>query len=174
MTLPIFLIGARGCGKSTIGAELAQVRDCRFVDTDHALQELAQMTIATIVEKEGWPGFRARETAALQAVSAPATVIATGGGIILSEVNRRFMRETGVVIYLCAPVAVLAERLEAFPEEAQRPTLTGRPISQEVSEVLAQRDALYREAAHHIVNAAQSPEQVVADIQAALLLARAS
>lgn len=174
MTLPIFLIGARGCGKSTIGVELAQVRDCRFVDTDHALQEQAQMTIATIVEKEGWPGFRARETAALQAVSAPATVIATGGGIILSEVNRRFMCETGVVIYLCAPVAVLAERLEAFPEEAQRPTLTGRPISEEVSEVLAQRDALYREAAHHIVNAAQTPEQVVADIQAALLLARAS
>lgn len=114
------------------------------------------------------------ETDALKAVTAPARVIATGGGIILSEYNRHFMREKGIVVYLCAPVAVLADRLEAFPEEGQRPTLTGKPISEEVSEVLALRDALYREAAHHVVNAAQSPNQVVSDIEAALQLARAS
>jgi shikimate kinase len=84
------------------------------------------------------------------------------------------MREHGVVIYLCAPVEVLADRLEAFPQEGQRPTLTGKPISEEVSEVLAQRDALYREAAHYVVDAAQSPDKVVSDIEAALQLARAS
>ncbi|AGN87386.1 MULTISPECIES: shikimate kinase AroL [Enterobacteriaceae] len=174
MTLPIFLIGARGCGKTTVGRTLALAQGCQFIDTDYWLQENAQQTIAAIVEQEGWDGFRARETAALEAVSAPSRVVATGGGIILREYNRRFMREHGVVIYLCAPVDVLADRLEAFPEEGQRPTLTGKPISEEVSEVLAQRDALYREAAHYVVDAAQSPDKVVSDIEAALQLARAS
>ncbi|WOZ76559.1 shikimate kinase AroL [Kosakonia sacchari] len=174
MTLPIFLIGARGCGKTTVGRTLALAQECQFIDTDYWLQENAQQTIAAIVEQEGWDGFRARETAALEAVSAPSRVVATGGGIILREYNRRFMREHGVVIYLCAPVDVLADRLEAFPLEGQRPTLTGKPISEEVSEVLAQRDALYREAAHYVVDAAQSPDKVVSDIEAALQLARAS
>ncbi|MDN2487839.1 shikimate kinase AroL [Kosakonia sacchari] len=174
MTLPIFLIGARGCGKTTVGRTLALAQGCQFIDTDYWLQENAQQTIAAIVEQEGWDSFRARETAALEAVSSPSRVVATGGGIILREYNRRFMREHGVVIYLCAPVEVLAERLEAFPEEGQRPTLTGKPISEEVSEVLAQRDALYREAAHYVVDAAQSPDKVVSDIEAALQLARAS
>lgn len=174
MTLPIFLIGARGCGKTTIGVELANVRGCRFVDTDRILQEQAQMTIAAIVEKEGWPGFRARETATLQSVAAPSTVVATGGGIILSEVNRHYMREKGVVIYLCAPVPVLAARLDAFPEATQRPTLTGKPISEEIGDVLAERDVLYRDAAHHIVDAAAPVEKVIAEIQAALRVARAS
>ncbi|MCZ3383041.1 shikimate kinase AroL [Kosakonia sp. SOY2] len=174
MTLPIFLIGARGCGKTTVGRTLALAQGCQFIDTDYWLQENAQQTISAIVEQEGWDGFRARETAALEAVSAPSRVVATGGGIILREYNRRFMREHGVVVYLCAPVDVLADRLEAFPEEGQRPTLTGKPISEEVSEVLAQRDALYREAAHYVVDAAQSPDKVVSDIEAALQLARAS
>ncbi|MGG7445683.1 shikimate kinase AroL [Kosakonia oryzendophytica] len=174
MTLPIFLIGARGCGKTTVGLALALAQGCEFIDTDHWLQEEVKQSIATIVDNEGWDGFRAKETAALEAVTAPARVIATGGGIVLSEYNRRFMREKGVVIYLCAPVSVLADRLEAFPEEGQRPTLTGKPISEEVSEVLALRDALYREAAHYVVDAALPPEQVVTDIEAALQLARAS
>ncbi len=174
MTLPIFLVGARGCGKTTVGQALALAQGCQFIDTDFWLQETAQQTIADIVSRDGWDAFRAQETTALEAVTASSRVIATGGGIILSEYNRRFMREKGIVVYLCAPVAVLAERLEAFPEEGQRPTLTGKPISEEVSEVLALRDALYREAAHHVVNAAQSPEQVVSDIEAALQLARAS
>ncbi|BBS35997.1 shikimate kinase AroL [Enterobacter cloacae complex sp. 2024EL-00215] len=174
MNQPIFLVGPRGCGKTTVGLALARACQSQFIDTDHWLQEHAGQTIAEIVEKEGWESFRARETAALEAVTAPATVIATGGGIILAEYNRQFLREKGIVIYLCAPVSTLVGRLEAFPEEGQRPTLTGKPISEEVSDVLAERDALYREAAHHVVDASVSPEQVVDSVVTALRLARAS
>ncbi|MGY5958222.1 shikimate kinase AroL [Kosakonia sp. BK9b] len=174
MTLPIFLIGARGCGKTTVGKALALAQECQFIDTDHWLQEEVKQSIAALVDNEGWEAFRARETAALEAVTAPSRVIATGGGIVLSDYNRSFMREKGIVIYLCAPVSVLAGRLEAFPEGEQRPTLTGKPISEEVSEVLALRDALYREAAHYVVDAAQPAGRVVAEIEAALHLARAS
>lgn len=54
--------------------------------------------------------------------------MATGGGIILAEANRQFMRENGVVIYLQVPVSALIERLEAYPKTEQRPTLTGKPV----------------------------------------------
>ncbi len=173
MTQPLFLVGARGCGKTTVGSELALTLGYRFADTDHWLQHNAGMSVTQIVELEGWGGFRRRESQALQAVTAPGLVVATGGGMVLAEENRCYMREHGVVIYLEAPVAELARRLEAFPEEGQRPTLTGRAISDEVAEVLAARDALYREAAHHVVDASLPPQQVVAQILCALQLADA-
>ena len=102
MTQPLFLIGPRGCGMA-----LADSLNRRFVDTDQWLQSQLNMTVAEIVEREEWAGFRARETAALEAVTAPSTVIATGGGIILTEFNRHFMQNNGIVVYLCAPVSVL-------------------------------------------------------------------
>lgn len=174
ITQPIFLIGARGCGKTTVGQKLAEACQSAFIDTDLILQQRANKTIAEIVAKEGWPAFRALETRTLQSVAEPKSVIATGGGIILAPVNREFLRENGIVIYLKAPVSVLAGRLEAFPEESQRPTLTGKPISEEVREILAQRDALYRETAHCVVDAACEPDEVVAQILAAIANVNAS
>ena len=164
MTQLIFLVGPRGCGKTTIGHALAEARGFQFADTEHELQEHEQRSVATIVQQEGWERFRALETQALERVAQPATIIATGGGIILSEYNRQFMRENGVVIYLEATVSALIGRLEAYPKAEQRPTLTGKPIRDEVGEVLAQREALYRAAAHHIINATVPPDEVVEQI----------
>jgi shikimate kinase len=81
--------------------------------------------VAEIVQAEGWARFRELETLSLKAVTLPNTVIATGGGIMLAEGNRQFMRENGVVIYLQASVSALIDRLEAYPKAEQRPTLTG-------------------------------------------------
>lgn len=173
MSLPLYLIGARGCGKTTVGKALSTALGYAFNDTDHHLHFSTQRTVAEIVSAEGWEGFRQREALSLRAVTAPATVIATGGGMVLAAENSQFMREQGRVIYLKAEAPVLAARLEAYPEEAQRPTLTGRPIADEMAEVLAARDALYQQAAHYVVNAMQLPEYVVEDIIAMLSLARA-
>ncbi len=164
MTQPLFLVGARGCGKTTVGTALAQALGYQCVDTDHWLLENTGETVAQMVARDGWDSFRAKESRALQAVTAPQRVIATGGGMVLAEVNRRFMRENGTVIYLRAPAHILANRLEAFPEAGQRPTLTGRPITDEIVEILAAREALYRDVSHHVVDAARIPAQVVDDI----------
>ncbi len=111
MTQPIFLIGPRGCGKTTVGHALARARHFQFSDTDHRLQAHEQRTVAEIVQAEGWARFRELETLSLKAVTLPNTVIATGGGIVLAEGNRQFMRENGVVIYLQASVSALIDRL---------------------------------------------------------------
>ncbi|TQI79157.1 shikimate kinase [Serratia fonticola] len=168
MTQTIFMVGARGAGKTTVGSALAQALGYQFVDTDLFMQQTTQMSVAEMVAQEGWLGFRRRETMALQAVTQPSTIVATGGGAILSEENRQFMRQHGSVIYLRAPAGVLAQRLEEFPEEGQRPTLTGRPIAEEMTEVLAAREALYQEAAHHIIDGSANPQQVVEQILAVL------
>ena len=168
MPSPIYLIGARGCGKTTVGQTLAQAMGFVFCDTDHHLYETSGKTVAEIVAEEGWAGFRRRESASLVAVTAADHVIATGGGMVLAAENRQFMREQGRVIYLCASAAVLAARLSSNPEDAQRPTLTGRPITEEVAEILAERDALYRQSAHYIVDASQAPDMVVKQIMTQL------
>ncbi|HBQ4036002.1 TPA: shikimate kinase AroL [Klebsiella pneumoniae] len=174
MTQPIFLIGPRGCGKTTVGHALARARHFQFSDTDHRLQAHEQRTVAEIVQAEGWARFRELETLSLKAVTLPNTVIATGGGIVLAEGNRQFMRENGVVIYLQASVSALIDRLEAYPKAEQRPTLIGKPVREEVGEVLAQREALYRDAAHHIVDATASPDRVVEQIMSMLCSATAT
>ena len=168
MTQAIFMVGARGAGKTTVGSALAQALGYRFIDTDLFMQQTTQMSVADMVAQVGWQGFRQRETQTLQAVTQPSTIVATGGGAILAEENRRFMRQHGTVLYLRAPASVLAQRLAEFPEEGQRPTLTGRPIAEEMLEVLAVREALYQEAAHHVMDGTANPQQVVEQILAVL------
>ncbi|SFN08927.1 shikimate kinase [Izhakiella capsodis] len=172
MSLSIYLTGARGSGKTTVGQALAQALGYAFVDTDHHLQQVTQRSVAEIVAAAGWEGFRQRESESLRAVSAPATVIATGGGMVLSEQNRDFMRQQGTVVYLNAEVGTLAARLQAFPHDAQRPTLTGRSIVEEIEQILVERAALYQQTAHHMVNASHPPEQVVQQILNVLSPAR--
>ena len=154
----IFLVGPRACGKTTIGRLLAQRLALPFIDTDHYLLEQAGRTVAEIVEAEGWPGFRQRESQALRDVAKIHTdgcVVATGGGMVLAEANRTFMRQHGVVFFLDAPVQVLAERLGRTPLNSQRPSLTGKGLVEEISEVLNERRPLYEAAAHHVVDASR-------------------
>ena len=159
----IFLVGPRACGKTTIGRLLAQRLALPFIDTDHYLLEQAGRTVAEIVEAEGWPGFRKRESDALRAVAAihpQGAVIATGGGMVLDEQNRAFMREQGHVFYLSAPVEALAARLSGNPLTAQRPSLTGADIRDEVWQVLHERLPLYHATAHHHLDASLPPRRI--------------
>lgn len=174
MTQPLFLVGARGCGKSTVGQALARKLGYAFVDTDSFLLNHTGKSVAEIVAEEGWEGFRARESDALQRVTAPATVIATGGGMVLAEGNRQFMQENGIPVWLHAPAQVLASRLTAAPEEEQRPTLTGKGITDEIVDILAAREGLYRQVGRHIVDASRAPEAVVEAILSALQMAHVS
>ncbi len=153
MRQTVFLIGARASGKTTLGRALAKALGYEFVDTDQRLEATLGRSIAEVVEQEGWEGFRQHEAATLRQVSAPGAVVATGGGMILRAENRQFMRASGVVVYLYAPAEVLAARLAKSPDLGQRPTLTGRPVAQEVAAVLAEREPLYRATANYILDA---------------------
>jgi len=149
----IYLVGARASGKSTIGRQLAEKLSYSFVDTDIYLLESTKLTIAEIVEREGWEGFRARESQILKDVTMDHRVIATGGGMILSEQNRKFMKKMGMVFFLSVPANVLASRLMTDPNVAQRPSLTGLSIVDEVDKVLSERHGLYINCANYVISA---------------------
>jgi len=160
----IFFVGPRAAGKTTAGKRLAAHLGLPFTDTDASLCALQGRQIADIVAQEGWAAFRAYENAALQhdirVNAATGAVIATGGGMVLLEDNRRLMRRHGVVFYLSAPVAVLAARLQNEPLTQQRPSLTGQDISKEVGHILAQRHEFYLQTAHHVLDAARPSEEI--------------
>lgn len=175
--LTLFLVGPRAAGKTTVGRTLAAVLGCPFADTDLHLRDSQGLSVAELVAAEGWDGFRARESAALRELAARhvavapgaapcpvSAVIATGGGMILAPENRRFMREQGMVLYLAAPAQALAARLSADPQAAQRPSLTGLAIAEEAQRILAERDPLYKDAAHHILDATVPPEDICAHV----------
>ena len=154
----LFLVGARASGKTTIGKALAKKLALPFADTDQYLLGKAGRTVNQIVAEEGWPGFRARESAALRQVvdaHAAGCVVSTGGGMVLAEENRELMRQCGMVVFLDAPVQVLAERLARNPLSSQRPSLTGKGLIEEISQVLDDRRPLYEASAHHIVDASR-------------------
>ena len=154
----LFLVGARASGKTTIGKALAKKLALPFADTDQHLLDSAGRTVDQIVEAEGWPGFRQRESTALREVAdahAGGCVVSTGGGMVLAEANRTLMRQRGMVVFLDAPVEVLAERLGRNPLNSQRPSLTGKGLVEEISDVLNERRPLYEAAAHHIVDASR-------------------
>lgn len=164
MNKTIFLIGARAAGKTTIGKMLASQLSFSFIDTDSYLLESTQKTVAEIVDKEGWEGFRARESRALIETTQPNRVIATGGGMVLAEHNREFMKQNGTVIFLSAPATILAARLMKDPNAAQRPSLTGLSIQDEMESVLKDRMPLYQDSAHHIVNVDHDETEIIAHI----------
>lgn len=161
----IYLIGSRGCGKTSVGVGLAKRLGCSFIDTDAFLCEMQGKSVSEIVEAEGWHAFRDCESDALIAATGDtAQVIATGGGMVLRDQNRMFMREHGVVIFIDVPPTELARRLNADPLDAQRPSLTGKTLVDEIKEVLAARMHLYEESSHITVDGTQSVEEIIDNI----------
>lgn len=164
----VFLIGGRAVGKTTLGRLLAARLDVPFTDTDDVVVEALGMPIAQYVAAEGWEAFRDRETEALRAVCDGAPVVAAcGGGIVLRPENRVLL-DLGLTLYLHAPVEVLAARLAADPKESQRPSLTGKGLLQEVAEVLATREPLYRACSHVVLEADAPLELLLEQAEAAV------
>ncbi len=148
---PIFLIGARACGKSTVGQALAKRLGFVFIDTDALIEQMHACSINQMVQEHGWEVFRERESLALQESIKPSRVISTGGGMVLYEKNRNLMHDSGLVFFLSVPVAQLVERL-CNDNDNSRPALTAQGTVQEVESVLDERLPLYKSTAHYAID----------------------
>jgi len=146
----LYLVGLMGAGKTTVGRLLAKHYGCAFYDSDHEIEAHTGVKIPVIFEIEGEAGFRKREAAAIAELTAlQGVVLATGGGAVLSPVNRDNLQKNGVVIYLRGTPEHLHERTR---HDRNRPLLqTGNPLAR-LRELYAQRDPLYREVADIVMD----------------------
>ena len=146
----LVLVGPMGSGKTSIGRRLADRFGLRFVDADHHVEQQSGATISASFEHVGEAGFRQREAAALASLLAgERLLLATGGGAVLAEANRRLMRERGFVVYLQAG---LESQLKRLHRDRSRPLLQ-RPDREQVLRELARlREPLYREVADLVLD----------------------
>ncbi len=157
----LVLIGLMGAGKTTVGRQCAQQLHRDFVDTDDLVVTLAGMSVEDIFRTRGEPSFRDLEREAVTDVCAsPAPlVIACGGGTVLDPENRRKLRAAGVIVWLRAPVPVLAARVG---DGGTRPLLAGNPAGA-LTRLEKLRDPVYDAAAHCVVDTEDADIHGVAD-----------
>lgn len=146
----IFLVGLMGAGKTSVGRALAKRLHKAFYDTDEEIERATGVKIPVIFEIEGEAGFRAREARLLaELVRRTNVVLATGGGVVLSEQNRRLLTQRGTVIYLRAAASDLCQRTR---HDKNRPLLHTDDPLKKLQELFAQRDPLYREIADVVID----------------------
>ena len=149
----LVLVGMPGCGKTTVGRELARLSGRPLVDLDGEIVKRAGKPIPEIFAREGEGVFRDLESQVLsEACAKSGQVIATGGGAVLRAENRAALRRTGRVYFL-------RRDLNALPT-------AGRPLSQRGSleEMYRAREPLYRGAADREVDNRVSPEDTAQQI----------
>jgi shikimate kinase len=151
----IFFIGLMGAGKTTIGKLLAKHLGKTFYDTDHEIEKRTGVKIPVIFELEGEAGFRKRETAVIQDLCKLKNIVmATGGGAVIAEENRKLLQGNGTVIYLRANVNELWYRTR---NDKHRPLLQKVNIRAKLEQLYAERNPLYMQTAKLIFDTGNQP-----------------
>jgi len=169
----VALIGLRGAGKSTLGAQLATERSVPFIELDREIEREAGTSMNEILLLHGQAGYRRYERRALLRIAEehPEGVVMTTGGSIVSE------RETFDLLqsrFYCV-------WLKASPEEhmarvvAQgdmRPfdaTGANHEALDDVRRILSSREALYARADAVVDTAARTLKQSMTDLKRAVI-----
>ena len=141
----VYLIGPMGSGKTTIGQRLAEDLGLEFLDCDQELETQTGASVSLIFDVEGEEGFRERETRMLEQVTArKGVLVATGGGAVLRERNRKLLRNSGLVVYLSTSVA---QQLRRLSRDRTRPLLQTEDRREKLARLAEQRNPLYEKLA---------------------------
>lgn len=160
----IFLVGLMGAGKTSVGRMLARRLNKIFYDSDQEIERVTGVRIPLIFEIEGESGFRDRESKLLaELVKEQNIVLATGGGAVISEINRQALAAHGTVVYLRATAKDLWQRTR---HDKNRPLLQTENPMAKLQELFAQRDPLYREIADIVIDtSSQSLSNLVRQLE---------
>lgn len=163
----LFLVGPMGAGKTTIGRILADELGLEFRDADREIEARSGVDIPWIFDMEGESGFRDRETAMLEELSAlDGVLVSTGGGAVMRDRNRELMRDSGTVVYLHTSVD---EQVRRTGRDRKRPLLQGEDPRTVLSRLMSVRDPLYREIADLVIETdSRNPRSVALTIKSRL------
>ena len=145
----IGLVGLPGCGKSTVGRQLARRLQLPFFDSDHVIEQRLGCSIREFFEREGEERFRDVEESVIdQLTENPAGVVSTGGGVVLRAANREHLHTRCQVVYLNSSPDELFRRLR---HDVNRPLLQVADPLARLRDLHAVRDPLYRQTAHLVI-----------------------
>lgn len=164
----VALVGLMGSGKTTVGRILAERSGRPLIDTDDLVEHATGMSIAQLFTREGEAAFRRYEVHSLARALAHVepSIVATGGGIVLSEKARSLLRRDATVVWLRASPERLAERLDG---DGGRPLLQAREVGEVLAELHRHRAPLYEAVADAVIDS-DGPDPIgVADEVAAVL-----
>ena len=152
-----------GAGKSTVGKQLAKALGRDFYDSDKEIEKRTGVSISWIFEMEGEDGFRLREQKVIDELTELKNIVlATGGGAVLAEQNRRALRSRGYVIYLSASVEQLLRRTN---KDKNRPLLQTDKPKDTITDLMAERAPLYQDVADiELRTGEQSIQYVVSEL----------
>jgi len=159
MSKNIILVGLMGDGKSNIGRNLAKQLNKDFYDSDRVIEDRTGVDIATIFEIEGEQGFRDREEQVIKELcQSKNIVLATGGGSILREENRKNMKKYGHVVYLCTTAELLYSRIRY---DKSRPLMQNKNPLETLRKLLRDREPFYKEVADTIITTGKQKASVI-------------
>ncbi|WP_343187958.1 shikimate kinase AroK [Buchnera aphidicola (Periphyllus koelreuteriae)] len=156
----LFLIGPMGAGKSTVGRNLAKKLKMKFYDSDEEIEKRTGADINWVFDVEGEKGFRKRESKIIYELThKKGIVLATGGGSILSSVNRKYLTSYGIVIYL---KITLEKQLIRTQTDKNRPLLhMKKSLKSTLKKLKFERNHLYKNMSDIIINADNYSSQTI-------------
>ncbi|WP_026651638.1 shikimate kinase [Butyrivibrio proteoclasticus] len=161
----IILEGFMGSGKTTVSRMLSDMLMMELMDTDKAIEDMAEISINDIFERYGEEEFRECETNLISYLVEDNTrgmVLSLGGGLPMREVNRHLLKELGKVVYLRTKPETVYERVK---DDTTRPLLAGDDPMGKIKELLSKRGSIYEEAADLIVDTdGKDPEDIAIEI----------
>jgi len=165
----IYLVGPMGSGKTAVGRHLARVLGLPFHDSDAEIERRTGVDIPYIFEQEGEAGFRQREREAIaDLVRLEPVVLATGGGVVLSQENRQLLKDHGSVVFLETSVA---QQLQRVGSGRGRPLLHQHEnLPERLRRLREEREPLYRSDSDYIIQTdhrrvAKVAEQILREVR---------
>jgi shikimate kinase len=164
----LYLIGYRGCGKSTVAPLVAKAigsnsNHWESFDADDLLEAAVQMSISRIFAEYGESDFRRRETEIISGLAGRSNlVVSLGGGAPMFAANRELMAGSGKTIWLQADANLLWQRISQDQANLeQRPNLTDQGGREEVVQLVGKRNPVYKGCADYTIEVGGlSPEEI--------------
>lgn len=156
----IWLCGFMGCGKSTVGARLSSRCGVPLIDMDQYIEEDEGRTIPAIFAESGEAYFRQLEAEAIRSLGTHTpSIIATGGGAMISPENAEEAKKSGIVVLLDLPFAVCYGRIAT----SDRP-IVKRSTKEELHALYDTRRKVYLAHADIALSGIESSDQAVQDL----------
>ncbi len=163
MNNTVVLTGMMGCGKSSIGKELAEQMGVKFIDTDFEIEKKINMKIEEIFKEKGESFFRKiEEKICIDLIDGKSKVISLGGGAFLNNKIRQVILKKSLSVWIDVNYKIIAKRLKS--SKKLRPILNYAKLEDSVKSILKERVPIYKLATLRIEASDKTKKKIAAEI----------